>query len=185
MQAGNGDIEKAFGRWVRRLREDADLSQQALVKRAQELGVTLDASALSRIESGKRSVGLGEAVALAACLGVDLLPQGLRAILDPVDGDRRRLEAELAVRRASLADLQDSHNATLARIAVEQALVAELESRIETTDVTELGDIGGNLRHVVISREEQLRVPSTWANEVAVAEPDSGSVTPGRVRKHD
>ncbi len=75
------DIEPEFGRWVRDKRREKGISQGEL---AHLSGGLVDASALSRIESGKRSVRLSEAVALAKALETPLLSPQFTERVDPV-----------------------------------------------------------------------------------------------------
>lgn len=75
------DIEPEFGRWVRDQRKQQSVSQGELASRCGDL---LDASAISRIESGKRSVRLSEAVAIAQALDSPFLSAQFTERVDPV-----------------------------------------------------------------------------------------------------
>ncbi|MCW2165777.1 helix-turn-helix protein [Microbacterium hydrothermale] len=81
------DIEPEFGRWVRDQRRSKQISQGELA----QLSGVVDASALSRIESGKRSVRLSEAVALAQALDSPFLSAQFTERVDPV----RRLTSDV------------------------------------------------------------------------------------------
>ena len=66
------DLPKAnvIGNSVRQLRDRTGIAQYQLVARLELLGLRMDQSSLSRIESGKRFVLDYEAAALAKALGV-------------------------------------------------------------------------------------------------------------------
>lgn len=66
------EVAVAFGRGVALYRVTAGLNQRQLAERLRERGVTFDTAAISRIEKGKRSVRLSEAVAIAEALGSPL-----------------------------------------------------------------------------------------------------------------
>jgi ribosome-binding protein aMBF1 (putative translation factor) len=63
----NSDISKAFGRIVRRHREELELSQEALAARAE-----IHRTYVNSIELGKVRLGLDIAKKIAAGLGVPL-----------------------------------------------------------------------------------------------------------------
>lgn len=62
--------EKVFARQLRTTRERRGWTQAQLAERLSEMGVKLAQSALSKIESGERGVGLDECLSIAAALGV-------------------------------------------------------------------------------------------------------------------
>ncbi|MEZ2390862.1 helix-turn-helix domain-containing protein [bacterium RCC_150] len=64
--------EESFGASVSAIRTSLDLSQREFAARLTEKGMPVDASAVSRIEKGTRSVRLVEAMAIAEVLDVDL-----------------------------------------------------------------------------------------------------------------
>lgn len=66
-------VEQDFGKWVRARRKAKRMSQADLGKRS---GLALDASAISRIESGTRSVRLSEAVAIKQVFGYSTVDDG-------------------------------------------------------------------------------------------------------------
>ena len=70
-------IDAAFGQNLRTRRLVYGISQREMGTLLRRAGLLIDASAVSRIESGERSVRLSEAVLIADALGcglVDLLP---------------------------------------------------------------------------------------------------------------
>lgn len=70
-------FNEAIGRRVKKLREQADLSQAALLLKARSWGLTWTRSTLAKIELGERSLGFDEAPLLAGALEVlvaDLVP---------------------------------------------------------------------------------------------------------------
>jgi transcriptional regulator with XRE-family HTH domain len=79
-QDGSDDLEapywalpvSRFGKRVRAQREGGGFTQRELSERLAELGIKLDTSAITRIESGSREPRLKEAFAIALALGVSL-----------------------------------------------------------------------------------------------------------------
>lgn len=65
-------VEIIFGEGVNRIRTAKRLSQRLLARFLTDRGMPVDASAVSRIESGARSVRLSEALTIAEVLGVSL-----------------------------------------------------------------------------------------------------------------
>lgn len=57
---------------MRHLREHAGMSQRQMARELSRLGVAIDSTAITRIESGKRSVRIDEAWAIAAVLRVQV-----------------------------------------------------------------------------------------------------------------
>jgi transcriptional regulator with XRE-family HTH domain len=124
VQEQSGGIEPAFGRWAKDMRKRAQRSQSDVSEDLAARGVMLDASAISRIESGERSVRLSEAVAIAAVLGVPLLAEPVAARLE----DRVSVEERLH----DLADRAGVLRRRSERIDMERASVHyELESVLE------------------------------------------------------
>lgn len=66
-------IDDYFGKSVRAYRTSEKLSQRAFAGRLTSAGMPVDAAAISRIESGERSVRLQEASVIAGVLGVPLV----------------------------------------------------------------------------------------------------------------
>lgn len=74
---GPSQFDFDFGRRIADARKRADLSQRWLAEQLGKRGLSLDSAALSRMENGKRSPKLEEAVAIADILGLplsDMLP---------------------------------------------------------------------------------------------------------------
>lgn len=65
-------VEQSFGAEVNRFRTMQGMSQRAFAQKLSDQGMPVDASAVSRIESGARSVRLSEAMTIADVLEVDL-----------------------------------------------------------------------------------------------------------------
>jgi transcriptional regulator with XRE-family HTH domain len=63
---------QVFRERMREARQASDISQQGLVRRLKELGVSMNQPAVARIEAGERKVSLDEAVAIARVLRVPL-----------------------------------------------------------------------------------------------------------------
>lgn len=100
------EVDAEFGRQVRVAREGNGWSQARL---AQEIG--LDASGVSRLEAGRKKLGLSEAVRIAEALGVSL-----DRLMTPVD------------ERAALAQALDRADEAVARARVQ---VVEVVKAIE------------------------------------------------------
>lgn len=64
--------DQLFGRAVLEARQSREISQRAFAELLTEAGMTVDASAVSRIEKGTRSVRLTEALTIADVLDLDL-----------------------------------------------------------------------------------------------------------------
>lgn len=65
-------VEQTFGAEVARLRSLLDMSQRAFATKLTERGMAVDASAVSRIESGARALRLSEALIISDVLNVDI-----------------------------------------------------------------------------------------------------------------
>lgn len=120
---------RVFARRLRQERERAGMRQTTLAHEVSDrLGVTLDPSALTRIEKGERGVRLEEAVCIAEVLGLPLM-----ALLTSED-DSLELEIE-ELQRAYVDEQQraihaerdgEKARAEMARIGRK---LTELESR--------------------------------------------------------
>jgi transcriptional regulator with XRE-family HTH domain len=66
------DADKRFGNNLRRLREEADMTQAELAQAMTERGWPWHQSTVARVESGRQSVRFSEAEVLAKILGVAL-----------------------------------------------------------------------------------------------------------------
>jgi transcriptional regulator with XRE-family HTH domain len=117
-----------FAQRMRETRDDRHISQAALADKLEsEFGITLDPSAITRIEQrrderGSRAIRLGEAAAIAAALGVPL-PDLLRP-------DSARLAERLAEAkgRAQQIDIAVKHAAHQRELAMRE--VEELEHQL-------------------------------------------------------
>ncbi|EFV12498.1 helix-turn-helix transcriptional regulator [Segniliparus rugosus] len=63
------DFDRNFALQVAQLRENMDLSQEALARQLREVGLPFHQATVQRIEAGARPVKLGEAFAIAQALG--------------------------------------------------------------------------------------------------------------------
>jgi transcriptional regulator with XRE-family HTH domain len=89
--------EEAFGRAVGSFRTVMQMSQRDFAAKLTERGMPVDASAVSRIEKGSRSVRLVEAITIAEVLQVDLdfLVSGAKSPLQQFQTMRRRTDMAL------------------------------------------------------------------------------------------
>jgi len=117
------EIEAAFGKWIRDTRSASGVTQSQLAD-----VVGLDASAISRLEGGTRSIRLSEAVIVARALGVEILPEPLRARLEPTDDERLLRELDRA--RDVYAAARAERAALEMREAVAAQNLRELEWRL-------------------------------------------------------
>jgi transcriptional regulator with XRE-family HTH domain len=92
--------DRIFARRLYALRKTAGLTQQQLAEQMTRAGNTMHRSAIAKIEAGDRAVSVGEAVELAAVLGV-----GVAVLVTEDSSDtererahRARVEAQVAVR---------------------------------------------------------------------------------------
>lgn len=85
------DVDREIGRNIRRVREDAGISQAELAKRLNDLGATgFYPQTITKIEKGDRALKFSEAVTVAGALNVDL------SILEPLPMDEDEMERYLA-----------------------------------------------------------------------------------------
>lgn len=89
--------DKAFGITVARWRKTMDLTQKQFAERLTGLGMKVDAAAVSRIESGTRSVRISEAALIAKALETDF------ASLARVFGTSPEREVSSAFREAEMS----------------------------------------------------------------------------------
>lgn len=94
--------------------------------------VGLDASAISRLEGGSRSIRLSEAVIVARALGVEILPEPLRARLEPTDAERLLRERDRA--RDFLAELNAQRSAIEMQAELASQRLRELEWHVAHPD---------------------------------------------------
>lgn len=143
------EIESEFGRWVRDQRKEARISQAELAARS---GLPIDASAISRIESGDRSVRLSEAVAIAGALDQQILPSGLLDRADPV---RRLVEETIfAVEEMDRADL--AYVVSADRLHAAMAAGSETMERLEKV-VSDFDALEHSLQKWVLLKIEGFR----------------------------
>ena len=116
-----------FARRLREERERAGLSQADLAGRLSDvLNDAIYHSAVARMESGKRSVKIDEAIAIADVLGVRLAE--LLEDRDTVDDRIDELQIQLVQYREAVTGYEEQlHRARSSVSAVEQE-IAELES---------------------------------------------------------
>jgi transcriptional regulator with XRE-family HTH domain len=119
------DPRVLFPRRVREVRTQAGLTQQQLAERM-SLVFKMHRSAIAKIEAGDRPVLLGEAIAIAQILGVDL--QELITDPDYRAGrpDRQRLAAQLEVR-----SLEREAGEQLQHLETARALAANTQERLD------------------------------------------------------
>lgn len=125
--------------FVRRLRDERNqqgLSLAALSERlSDQLGVTLDKSALARVERSERGVRLDEAVAIARALGLrleDMIPSEYS-----LEEEASRLEQHLAEHHAEIARLDAAKEEAESSATVIELRLAELRDRIADEDAGE------------------------------------------------
>jgi transcriptional regulator with XRE-family HTH domain len=125
-----GDPDVVFGRRLRYLREQAELTQQQLADVMRAAGAKMHRSTVGKIEAGERLVSIGEASQFADVLGVNLTE-----LLTVRHG--RLVPAQLKVR--SLEHLADQYTKqrdeaqillddTLAKLEDAKARLMELEA---------------------------------------------------------
>lgn len=69
------EVSSTFGERAKEARLQAGLTQQQLADRLSEVNVSLDTSAITRIEAGQREPRLSEALAIARILEFELVPR--------------------------------------------------------------------------------------------------------------
>ena len=134
-----------FARQLFKLRKTAGLTQEQLAERMAAAGNAMHRSAIAKIESGDRSVPVGEAVQFAEVLGVDL---GELTTERPGDTVRDRALQERAEARIRVRSLQH--------------LAADRHKRLEEAQFL--------YEHSVEQLEQAQRELSSWDLRVKVAE---------------
>lgn len=120
--------EQLFARRMRDFREKRGLSQAGLAQSLEQLGLKIDASAITRIEknadggAGARAIRLGEAVAISHALGEDIW-----AMLEQEPSTRQRLSDLRAARDWLLLGVAENQ----ARIGHFQWMIADLEYQLQ------------------------------------------------------
>lgn len=89
-------VDEQFGQRFLAARRAAGLSQEAVIERIELDGIRLHVTAIGKIERGERRVTVGEAVALARCLGMSI---------DEILGISGPLEAHRALVREARGEL--------------------------------------------------------------------------------
>ena len=117
------DPRVVFPRRLWEVRTKAGLTQQQLADRM-SLVFKMHRSAIAKIEAGGRPVLLGEAVAIAQILGVDL--RELITVPDYDAGQRQRLEAQLEVR-----SLERQAAEQLGALEAARAQAADTQERLD------------------------------------------------------
>lgn len=111
-------------RMIRNAREELGWSQARLASELSQIGMPLDPTAITRIESGQRSVRAEELWALAAVLREDV--EGLLIVATDVMPASVRLEFELR----KLHSIESSLRVQQHELSAQEALVADLRSRV-------------------------------------------------------
>jgi|SRR5579859_5140407 len=104
LSASRGPVQisdEVFARRLHALRRVAGLTQQGLADAMSVAGNTMHRSAIAKIEAGDRAVSIGEAVQLAAVLGVELADLVTEHAADTEEERAHRafMEAQLKVRQ--------------------------------------------------------------------------------------
>jgi transcriptional regulator with XRE-family HTH domain len=105
---------------IREFREDMGISQTALAKDVTRIGISLDGTAITRIESGQRGIRVEELWAIAAVLQVELMA------LIPVDPVLWGADEELEYRQQRIDDLQVKVDYWAAELAKERRWLERL-----------------------------------------------------------
>lgn len=125
-----GEPRSTFAKRAKEARLKAGLSQQQLVERLEtDADVSLDTSAITRIESGKREPRLGEALAIARVLDFslnNLVPQ------ENLDYCLREVERSMDASRAALIAMFDALDEVHAAVLVNPAQLGDdsLDDRV-------------------------------------------------------
>src|SRR6266487_1419934 len=134
-----------FARQLHKLRKMAGLTQEQLAERMTAAGNAMHRSAIAKIESGDRSVSVGEAVQFADVLGVDLGELTTERSGDTVRDRALHERAEVQIRVRSL-----------------QHLAAERHKRLEEAQFL--------YEHAAEQLEQAQRELSSWDLRLKVAE---------------
>lgn len=125
-----------FLQQMKQVRTSEGLTQAELAERlAPHLEHSIDASTVARIESGRRSVRLDEAVAIAKALGLrldEMIPSGYT-----LEEEAARLEQDLAEHHAEIDRLDAAKEEAESSASVIELRLAELRDRIADEDAGE------------------------------------------------
>src|SRR5579859_4458083 len=148
------DAEAVFASRLRDTREAAGLSQARFAALlAEQSGIDLDPTAITRVERGQRRIGLGEAQAMAGVLGVTLEYLS-KAGPAPV---ATRLERHMMEAKAMLAHYEEMATTAAAGAAEAAALIAELEARLDAAqraDKDGVQQLTGHREPVIVGAAE-------------------------------
>lgn len=97
-QPSPASVDQSFGAQVNKYRQYRGLSQRAFAEHLNEKGMSVDASAISRIENGTRSVRLAEALVIADVLDVELGVLVLDTLTPSQEFRALRRAADMAMR---------------------------------------------------------------------------------------
>ncbi|WP_183418171.1 helix-turn-helix domain-containing protein [Microbacterium proteolyticum] len=116
-----------FAAWIKRGRTSAGLSQEDLARRMRDRGHEFVQQTIARIESRNRRVSLGEAVALADALDLNL---ALFAEHDPASRASMRMQIERQTKTVLASLIEMSQRVADARNALAElrALAAEFDA---------------------------------------------------------
>ena len=155
-------VSEQFGKKLREAREGKGLSQRAVSERLQAFDVTLDHTAIARIEQGKREPKLGEAVALSAACGLNL-----------EDTLFRSPAVEVAVSQTFVRDVMTSARESL--VMALDALLSILETPVDhdgyysLEQMTGVATVEEAARKAIDLAEESIRALTSDQRTVSVA----------------
>ena len=112
--------DRAFGRRLHYLRDEAKLTQQQLADVMREAGAKMHRSTIGKIEAGERIVSIGEAAQFAEVLGIDL-----RQLINV--GQKRLVTAQLKVASLEIRAAEYARQRDEAQILLDHAM-AELDA---------------------------------------------------------
>lgn len=134
MQRPTEPTEATFSRRMREAREAQGATQSAVATAlAMMHGIKLDSTAITRMESGQRAIRLGEAVAIAAVLGMTV-DELLRPVLSP-DEQLRQAARQLETSEWRAAEARAEFTAARRRLE-------RLRERLTLQDEIEGGNHG-------------------------------------------
>lgn len=181
-------VERTFARRMRELRQARGLSQAKLAAQMRRLGLTLDPSAVTRIEKnadtdeGARAIYLGEAVVVARALGVRL-DEMIREVKTPYD--------KLLQARQRLVRAQEALDVFQFRIDEARREYVEARDEIDGIEKSILAQgfdtTGSNWRQLILNALQRLGAPShvmdSVENDLAILQLDQDQKVIERLRK--
>ncbi|PWC04255.1 helix-turn-helix domain-containing protein [Agromyces badenianii] len=131
-----GAAEQSFGRAVLSARESRRLTQRQLVDKLAAFGLAIDTSILSRIETGQRSIRLGEALVIANALDVELfaLLGQTRSPVGEFHAARRWADSAELTLEEPLREFMNSALALRASLVETPGLLSELPEESQPAD---------------------------------------------------